>query len=145
MKEQIYVVRQRVAEGGGMEATVGSGCLADGVLWWSVLFPSGFITVLSLGAPHSQWERAKEAVRGCGPGTPATSDKINIRIRAQFWLLLVNVFQLLWSLTRLPCWLIPLFSLPLCFALCPFLPGLLSPLLPSFPPVLPDRAVIMGQ
>ncbi len=27
MKEQIYVVRQRVAEGGGMEATVGSAVL----------------------------------------------------------------------------------------------------------------------
>lgn len=62
MKEQIYVVRQRVAEGGGMEATVGSGCLAEGFLSWSVLFPSGFMTVLSLGEPHSQREWAREAL-----------------------------------------------------------------------------------
>lgn len=122
MKERIYVVRQRVAEGGGMEATVGSGCLAEGSLWWSVLFPSGFITVLSRGEPHSQGERAREAVRGCGPGTPATSDKINIRIRAQFWLpLLQRRVAALLALVRRSLLINPsLLFLPpvLCIVLC---------------------------
>lgn len=68
-----------------------------------VLFPSSFITVLSLSEPHSQLERARPAVRGCGPGTPATSDKINIRIRGPFWLLLLDVFQSLCSPSFLPC------------------------------------------
>lgn len=78
MKEQIYVVRQRIAVGGRMEAAFGPGYLARGFLWWSVLFPSGFITVLSLGKQHSQHEQAREALQGCRPATPATSDKINI-------------------------------------------------------------------
>lgn len=146
MKEQIYVVRQRVAEGGGMKATVGSGCLAEGFLWWFVLLLSGFITLLSLGEPHSQWEWAREAVRGCGPSTPATSDKINIRIRAQFLAPASRRFSSPFALSHplslvinpsLLCHRLPL----LCFSPC--LPVFLFPSLPPW--VLPDMAVIMGQ
>lgn len=113
-----------------------------------VLFPSSLITVLSSSEPHSQWEWATEAVWGCGPGTPANIDKINIRIRGQFlapasqhlsvallsFTSLVNPFLLSFS------------SLSSCLScsLSPFLPVLLS--LPhSFPSVLPDGPEIMGQ
>lgn len=108
--------------------------------------PSGFITVLSLGEPHSQRGQAREAARGGGHGTPAASDKINIRIRAQFWLPPLNVFPVA-LLFLIPCWLIPLSSLALCLAPLPSSqsrPSLPS-LPPSFPAVLPDRPVIMGQ
>lgn len=58
MEEQIYVVKQRVGKRNGSNK---SGLAeAGGFLWWSVLFPSGFITDLSLGEPHSQPENGPE-------------------------------------------------------------------------------------
>lgn len=53
-----------VAARGEAEAAAGSGCLTEAFLWWSVLFPSGFITVLSLA-------RKDEPERHCEAADPA--------------------------------------------------------------------------
>lgn len=48
MREQIYVGRQKSSRRRReREATVGPAVWPKGFLWWSVLFPSGFITLLS--------------------------------------------------------------------------------------------------
>jgi len=93
MKEQIYVGETKAA----MEATVS---IAEGVLWRSVSVPIRLHCALI--SRRAGEDGAREARRRLWTGTPATSDKTNVRIRGQFQLLLLDVLQSL-PVIRLPC------------------------------------------
>lgn len=65
MTEQIYVVRQKLPETGRLEA--GPAVWPKASFGGFLLFPSGFVTVLSLGEQHRKRERARAACEVADP------------------------------------------------------------------------------